>query len=322
MKKLSFRLILLTLFSVIAFGQTHVIEEIVAIVNDEIITLSQYKQHYESMVQMLRAQYQGSEYFEQLEQMKKQLLDMIINDMLLLQIAREKQINVSEQVKLYVENIIKENHLESEAELRRELARQGIDYNDFIRQIEENLLKQAVIASEVDRTIVLEEAEIINYYRDNSNEFTEPEEITLKAVFLSAEAHSEEESETKKKEIDAKLASGEKFEEVAALLSDPPLNESKGELGTFKRGELESSLQAVADKLKPGEISSWIKGKNGWYLLKLEGRRESRLKNFEEARREIEEKIFMEKRQKKLAEFIKNIRDKSYIRILKPDPLG
>jgi len=60
MRKLTFRLILLTLFSVIAFGQTHIVEEIVAIVNDEIITLSQYKQHYESMVQMLRAQYQSS----------------------------------------------------------------------------------------------------------------------------------------------------------------------------------------------------------------------------------------------------------------------
>jgi len=322
MRKVSFRLFLWALFSVIVFGQTHVVEEIVAIVNDEIITLSQYKQHYESMVQMLRAQYQGSEYFEQLEEMKKQLLDMIINDMLLLQIARENQINVSEQVKLYVENIIKENHLESEAELRRELARQGIDYNDFIRQIEENLLKQAVIASEVDRTIVLEEAEIVNYYRDHPNEFTEPEEITLKAIFLSAEAHSEEECEAKKKEIEEKLASGEKFEEVAALLSDPPLNENKGDLGTFKKGELESTLQAAADKLKPGEVSPWIKGKNGWYLLRLEERRQSRLKDFEEARREIEEKIFMEKRQKKLAEFIKNMRDKSYIRILKPNPLG
>lgn len=322
MKKLVQDLILFAFLSVVAFGQTHVVEEIVAIVNDEIITLSQYKQHYESMAQMLRAQYQGSEYFEQLEQMKKQLLDMIINDILLLQMAKEKQINVSEQVKLYVENIIKENHLESEAELRRELARQGIDYNDFIRQIEENLLKQAVISTEVDRAIVLEESEIIKYYQDHPNEFTEPEEITLRAIFLSSEANSEEEVATKKKEIEAKLASGEKFEEVAALLSDPPLNESKGELGTFKKGELETSLQAAVDDLKPNEVSPWIKAKNGWYLLKLEERKESRLKNFEEARREIEERIFMEKRQKKLAEFIKDIRERSYIKILKPDPLG
>lgn len=322
MNKLMRSLLSLLIFSILVFGQSYVVEEIVAIVNDEIITLSQYKQHYESMLQMLKAQYQGSEYFEQVEQMKKQLLDMIINEMLLLQLAKEKQINVSEQVKIYIENIMKENHLESEAELRRELARQNIDYNDFIRQIEENLLKQAIISSEVDRTIVLEESEIIKYYQENPHQFTEPEEITLKAIFLSSENHSEEQLENKKKEIDERLFSGEKFEEVAALFSDPPLNELKGELGTFKKGELETSLQAAADDLKIGEISSWIKARNGWYRLKLEDRKESRLKTFEEVRREIEEKIFMEKRGKKLEEFIKNLREKSYIKILKPNPLG
>ncbi len=322
MKKLIYSFILFVFCSLFALNQTHVVEEIVAIVNDEIITLSQYKQHYESMIQMLRAQFQGSEYFEQVDQMKKQLLDMIINDILLLQIAKEKQINVGEQVKLYVENIIKENHLESEAELRQELARQGIDYKDFIRQIEENLLKQAVIANEVDRTIVLEESEIIKYYQSHPEEFTEPETITLKAIFLSVDNHSPEELEVKKKGIEAKLASGEKFEEVAISFSDPPLNETKGELGTFKKGELESSLQQMVDDLKPGEVSPWTKARNGWYILKLEERKESRLKDFEEVRREIEEKIFMEKRQKKLAEFIKNIREKSYIKVLKPNPLG
>ncbi|MCX7974030.1 MAG: peptidyl-prolyl cis-trans isomerase [Candidatus Aminicenantes bacterium] len=322
MKKFARNLVWLLLLSGVVFSQSHVVEEIVAIVNDEIITLSQYKQHYESMIQMLRAQYQGSEYYDQVEQLKKQLLDMIINEMLLLQLAKEKQINVSEQVKVYVENIIKENRLESEAELRRELARQNIDYNDFVRQIEENLLKQAVISTEVDRTIVLEESELIKYYQDHPEEFTEPEEITLKAIFLSSENHSEQELEVKKKEIDEKLAAGEEFDEVAALLSDPPLKELKGNLGTFKKGELESSLQAATNDLRVGEISPWLKAKNGWYRLKLEERKESRLKTFEEVRRLIEEKIFMDKRQKKIEEFIKNLRDKSYIKILKPNPLG
>ncbi len=312
-------------FLLIAFfysGQTQVVEEIVAIVNDDIITLSQYRQHYESMVQMLRAQFQGADYAEQHEQMKKQLLDMIINEMLLLQTAREKQINVSEQVKLYVENIIKENHLASEAELRQELARQRIDFNDFVRQIEENLLKQAVIATEVDRAIVLEESEIIKYYQEHPQEFTEPEEVSIKAIFLSADRHVAEEIEAKQKEINERLRAAEKFEEVAALLSDPPLNELKGELGAFKRGELEATLQAAVDKLKAGEVSPWVQTKNGWYLLRLESRQESRLKSFEEARREIEENLYQEKRGKKLEEFIKNLRDRSFIKILKPNPLG
>lgn len=314
-------LIFFLALSQIIVGQTKVIEEIVAIVNDEIITLSQYKQQYDSMVQMLRAQFRGEELERQRESMKKQLLDMIINETLLLQLAREKQLNVSEQVKLYIENIIKENHLASEAELRQELARQGIEYNDFVHQIEENLLKQAVIATEVDRSIVLEESEIIRFYQEHSAEFTEPEEVTLKAIFLSS-AEGVETLENRKKQVTEKLAAKESFEEVAAQLSDPPLNELKGDLGTFRRGELEATLQTTVDKLEPGEISNWVETKNGWYLLKLENRKASRLKDFEEARREIEEAIFQEKRSKKLEEFIKNLREKSFIKILKPDPLG
>ncbi len=314
-------LIFFLVSSQIIAGQTRVIEEIVAIVNDEIVTLSQYKQQYDSMMQMLRAQFQGEELAKQTESMKKQLLDMIINEMLLLQLAREKQLNVSEQVKLYIENIIKENHLASEAELRQELSRQGIEYNDFVRQIEENLLKQAVIATEVDRMIVLEESEIIKFYRDHPQEFTEPEEVAIKAIFISPGAGAEA-VEARKKQVSEKLAANASFEEVAAELSDPPLNELKGELGTFKRGELEATLQAAVDKLQPGEVSLWVETKNGWYLLKLESRKESRLKTLEETRRDIEEMIFQEKRGKKLEEFIKNLRERSFIKILKPNPLG
>ncbi len=322
MKILVVWLIPFLLLGQITDSRSEIIEEIIAIVNDEIITLSQYKQQYEAMVQMLRAQYQGAEYEKQHELMKKQLLDMMINDMLLLQMAREKQINVSEQVKLYIENIIKENHLESEAELRRELARQGIEFSDFSKQIEENLLKQAVIATEVDRTIALEESEIIKYYQEHPAEFTEQEEVSLKAIFLSSETHTAEEVEARKKEISDKLLAGGKLEEVASAWSDPPLNELKGELGVFKRGELEPTLQGAVDKLNPGDLSPWVQTKNGWYLLRLESRKESRLKAFEEVRRDIEEEIFLEKRAKKLNEFIKNIRDKSLIKILKPEPLG
>lgn len=302
-------------------AQTRVIEEIVAIVNDEIITLSQYKQQYDSLLQMLRAQFHGEELEKQRENMKKQLLDMIINEMLLLQLAREKQLNVSEQVKLYLENIIKENHLSSEAELRQELRRQGIEYNDFVRQIEENLLKHAVIATEVDRSIVIEEAEIIRFYQEHPQEFTEPEEVILKAIFLSPREGGES-VEARKKQVNEKLAARESFEEVAGELSDPPLNELKGELGTFKRGELEATLQATVDKLQPGETSNWVETKNGWYLVKLERRKASRLRELEEVRRDIEEMIFQEKRGKILEEFIRNLRERSFIKILKPDPLG
>jgi parvulin-like peptidyl-prolyl isomerase len=93
-------------------------------------------------------------------------------------------------------------------------------------------------------------------------------------------------------------------------------------LGTFKKGELEKTLEQAVDGVKIGEITEWLKVKQGWYLLKLEDRKEKRLKSFEEVRQEIEEKLFMEKRQKRLEEFIKEIKEESYIKIINPNPLG
>jgi parvulin-like peptidyl-prolyl isomerase len=69
-------------------------------------------------------------------------------------------------------------------------------------------------------------------------------------------------------------------------------------------------------------MTAWIQAKAGWYLLKLEEKKDSRLKSFEEVKKEIEEKIFSEKRTQKLKEFLKEIKEKSYIKVFKPNPLN
>jgi parvulin-like peptidyl-prolyl isomerase len=73
--------------------------------------------------------------------------------------------------------------------------------------------------------------------------------------------------------------------------------------------------------LKAGEMTPWVQAKNGWYRLKLEEKKESRLKPYDEVKKDIWEKIFMQKKSKKLAEFLKDIRAKNYIKILMPNPL-
>ncbi len=313
---------LLFLVCSLVFGKSEVIEEIVAIVNDDIITLSQYKQYHDTLYQMLRAQFQGEEFEKQYSRMKGEILDNMITELLLLQLAREKKLNVSEQVKETVERIKKENEIASDEELRYELSRQGIDYEQWLKQMEENLMRQALIFTEVDRTLVLDDSEIVNYYKLHPEEFVQPEEYQLRAVYLSSEHRSEEELGTLKKEIERGIKAGADFAEMAGQYADEPLRGRKGDLGSFKKGQLEKSLQDTVEKLRPGEISSWVQVRGGWYLLKLESKKESRLMTFEEVKKDIEEKIFSEKRAKKLKEFLTGIREKSYIKILKPNPLN
>jgi len=317
-------LTLLLFFSTVSFGTSQeVIEEIVAIVNDEIITLSEFRAAYETNYQSLRAQYQGEEFNRQLEWMKKNLMDTLITDLLLLQEANKlENINIDEQVRLYIDNIKKEYNINSDEGLRKILKQQGISFEEWTRRLREGVMKDAVITSEVRRNIVIDEAEIVSYHKLHPEEFTEPPEFKLKAITLTSGSGSDEGIEAKKQEINSKIAAGEDFGALASEYSEGPEKESGGDLGDFKKGNLAKELEEPVENLKQGEVTPWIQFRNAWYLLKLVEKKEARLKPFEEARDDIERRLLAEKGQVKFEEFMKELKEKSYIKILNPNPLG
>jgi len=303
----------------LAAGQ--VVEEIVAIVNDDVITLSDFKAYHDSVYQMLRSQFQGEEFDKQYERAKAGMLDTMITDMLLLQMAKKRQFNVGEEVKNYIERLKRENNIETDAQFQQALLQQGIPYDQFLRQVEENILRQLIVSQEVDRSISVDETEGVNYYKLNQAEFVEPEEFKLRGIYLSTQDRSAEEIESRKTEISEKVNSGADFAALASELGDSPLKDNQGDLGFIKKGELDKTLEEAVTKLKPGEITPWIGAKNGWYLLKLEEKKESRQKPYDEVKKEIWEKLFAQKRAKKLDEFLKALKAKNYIKILRPNPL-
>ena len=316
-----FLLALLLLFSAALHSQD-VIEEIVAIVNDDIITLSEYRAEYQANLQSLRAQLQGEEFDRQLEQMRKGLLNQMITDVLLLQEASKMEgLNVDEQMKLYIDNLKKENNIESDEEFIRILRQQGSDYDEWRAVLKKNMMKEAVVVTNVHQSIVIDEAEVVSYHKLHPEEFTDPPEYKLKGILISSGAGSDEGLEAKKREISGKIAAGEDFGALASEYSVGPEKEANGDLGIFKKGELAKDLEGAVENLKEGEITPWIQMRNVWYLLKLEEKKEARLKEFEEARRDIEQRIFAEKAQEKFEEFMKELRERSYIKILNPNPL-
>jgi parvulin-like peptidyl-prolyl isomerase len=100
------------------------------------------------------------------------------------------------------------------------------------------------------------------------------------------------------------------------------MKDAKGELGTFKTGELENVLEAPVERLKPGETTGWISNKNGWYLLKLVEKKDSFLRSFDDSRKQVEDKLYNQKRAVKGEAYVKSLREKSFVKILNPDPLG
>jgi peptidyl-prolyl cis-trans isomerase SurA len=304
------------------FAAAQVVEEIVAIVNDDIITLSQFKEYHNSVYNMLRQQFQGEAFDKQYEKTKGELLNSMVTELLLLQSAKTQQFNVSEQLKSAINNIKQENNIESDEQFRAALQAQGMDYDQFVKQIEENLMRQSVILSEVDRSIVVDEAEVVRYFREHPEEFIEPEAFKLRGIYLATEGRSAEELEVKRREVSDRYKAGADFGALSGELSDTPLKENQGDLGLIEKGHLDKTLEQGVEKLKPGEISAWIQGRNGWYLLKLEEKRESRPRAFEEVKKDVEQKLFLEQRGTKLEEYMKKLREKSYVKVLNPNPLN
>lgn len=312
---------LLIFFAFTWLGGKEIVEAIVAIVNEDIITISDYKRQHDSLYQMLREQIQGEEFEKQYNRLSKELLNTMITERLLFQEAKKLDVDVSEQIKLTIENIKKENNIETDQELMRIMQQQGIDFEVWKKNMEETFLKQQVLFAEVDRGIVIDDAEIVNYYKQHNDEFTELPEYRLSAIYLISEGVNDSEIQERKNEIERQIAEGNDFGSLASQYSDGPEKETQGDLGTFKKGELEKSLEQEVEKLKIGEVSPWLKVKGGWYILKLVDKKESRMKTFEEVRKEIEEKLFGEKRRNKYEEFLKKLKERSYIKILIPDPL-
>lgn len=297
-----------------------VVEAIVAVVNDDVITLSEYKNHYDMLYEAVKAQVKDQNFTAQFEQAKKTLLDSMITDMLLLQEAKKEGINVDEQLKQALEKIKKDNNLQNDAELIKAVEQQGTSFELFQDRMRENLMRQGVMFTEIRRSIVIDDADYVDYYKKHPEEFIEPAEYKIRAIYVSGENRTEEEVKSRKKEIDDKLAAGEDMADVAAEYSDGPEKKSKGDLGTFKSGELAKELEDAVKDLNVGETAPWLAMQSGWFKLKLEEKKESLLKSFEESRQAIEMKLYQKLEQEKMQDYIAKLRKKSYIKILIPHP--
>lgn len=297
-----------------------VLEAIVAVVNQDVITLSDFKQQDEMLYQSLSSRYQGEELENIYRKSRKSLLDSMITDILLLQEAEKQNIDVSGQIEKMLEDMKEQYGFSSIEEIRSAMGEQGINYESWLDFQERELLKEGVIFYSFGKDIVVDDNEVINYYRQHQEEFKEQATFELKTIYLSDAGKIEQEIQGRMNEINSNLKAGDSFEDLAEKYSDGPYKETRGELGSFKKGTLDKALEQAVEKIEVGEVTPWIKTTNGWYLLKLVDKEEEHIKDFNEVRGEIERKIFEKKRKEKTAQYIEDLRERSYVEIKIPDP--
>lgn len=312
--KIPILIILITVgFISIAFSE--IIEKIYAVVNGEIITYSELKNAEIELTNVLRQQFPDDQLAEKIKEMKKNLLDRLIDQKIVLSVAKEKNYNVDAELEYIIKDIKKKNNISSDEELKKAIRAQGIDYDEWKKQLKETSMQHMLIREEIGSKIKIDNAEIMEYYKNNIKDFTKPMEFSLNCIYLDKEKNMDAAALSEKMQtIDSELDESN-FEEVAKKYSQLPGSENNYFLGAFNEGELDAKIEEAALKIKKGERSSWIETDNGWYIIQLLNRKEPELIEYKTVRGDIENKLSAKEQNARLKEYIEQLKQESHIKI-------
>ena len=217
-----------------------VVEESVAQVNDQIINTSDYNRAATQLEQEGRQQGWSE---QDLEDHKRDLLRDLIDQQLLL--SRGKDLDITGETELVrrLDDIRKQNHLDTMEDLEKAASSQGVSYEDFKQNIRNSIITQQVIREEVGRRIQLTDAQMQQYYRQHINDFTQPESVRLSEILLPVKSGGDENAnlaaaKAQADELDAKIKGGASFEDLAKANSAGSTAAQGGDLGVWKRGSL------------------------------------------------------------------------------------
>ena len=289
-----------------------IVERIIARVNNEVITQRQYEQEQTKLREQLAEQYSGAELEAQVKAQSKNLLRDLIDQSLMVQKAKDDDINVETDVVKQLDDIRKKNNLATLEDLETEVEKQGLNYEDFKDQIRRNLLMREVIGREVGSRIQMSREDARKFYEEHKKEFESPGMVHLAQILISTEKRKPEEAEKRANEALAELKAGQRFAEVAKKYSDGPGAEQGGDVGLMKEGSLASDVAGVVAKLDVNEFTNPIQTKFGYIILKLQERYSPGIPKFEEVEQRVNEVLYDQKMEPRLREYLSQLRKESW----------
>jgi len=317
------RLVLLTfLCAPMAFGADTVVQEIIARVNNQIITRTELARSEEDMRK--EVQQQDPVNAERLIAEKdKDVLRDLIDQQLLLEKGKDLGITADTELIKKLDQMRKEMNLDTMEDLEKAAQAQGISFEDFKQNMRNQIITQQVIGREVGQRLVIDKAEEKKFYDTHQTELNQPETIKLSEILVSTEKKAadmtdEQQLQAAKAKADDlrdQIQKGAKFDEVAKKSSDGPSAAQGGDLGYFKRGTLAKELEDVTFAMKAGEVSNVIRTRQGYVILKVVEHHEAGVPPFSQIEARIQDAVYMQKLQPALRDYLTRLREEAFIDI-------
>jgi peptidyl-prolyl cis-trans isomerase SurA len=294
-----------------------VVEDIVARVNNQIITQSDYDRAQSEMDQDMR---QRGATMQQMSEAHRDLLRNLVDQQLWLSKGKELGVTGDTELVKKLDDIRKQYNLESIDDLEKAAREQGVSYEDFKQNIRNQIITQEVMRQEVGQHIIFTPGEAQRYYEAHKQDFSQPESERLGEILISADSSDPakvQAAKTKADDIEARLHSGGDFSQLARTFSDGSTAASGGELGVYKKGQLGSTLEDKTFPLKTGEYTDPILTKQGYIILKVVQHTAGGPAPYKDVQEQVEEALYTERMEPAIHDYMTKLRNEAAI-FIKP----
>lgn len=294
-------------------------DRIVAVVNDEAITLSEWDSAFIPYQERIEATYQGPNREKAIADNRLFLLNRMVDNLLMEQEARKTKITVSnEEVTDAIGDIRKQRKV-SEEEFLKALEQDGLSMEAYRKSIRDQLMRIKLIRRDIKSRVAVTDEEIGDYYRKHREEYEGKETARIKQILFvlpnGADAAEKEKLRAEAEAVQKRLMNGESFNQLSAAHSQGPEAAGGGDIGYIEKGVVLQEVDEAAFSLPLNRISGVIESSVGFHIIQVIDRRGGGVKSIESVREEIREKIDREKMEKKFDEWLAELRKKSHIEI-------
>jgi peptidyl-prolyl cis-trans isomerase SurA len=327
---MKFRMLLpiVLLLAAVAVPHAEIIEQILVKVNGEIFTKSDLEQRQIAALRQkgqtidLKSDPNNAQLRKALDEITPQIMVDAIDEMVIVQRGKELGYTLSDQqFKSVVDNIRKENKIETDEQFQAALKSENLSMADLRRNLERSMIYQRVQQNEVLSKIGVTDEEARKYYETHLNEFTTPPTVTLREILVAVAGDSkvmnvaaDEAAKAKAEEIRRRTTTGgENFEKLASDISDSPSKANAGLIGPLSVNDLSPDLRRLVEAMKPGDISEPVRTARGYQLLKLETITPTNTLPLDKAREQISERVFTDKRKAEFQKYLEKLRSQAII---------
>ena len=301
-----------------AFAQEPVeVNGIAAVVNGDVITISQVQSLSAPRVKQLRAQFTGEELEKQLKAARELALKDLIDRQLVLQAFKKEKYEIPDHfVDQRMHEIIRENFGGDRNTFIKTLEAQNYTLGEFKQKEMEQMIVQAMRSHNVKTKNIISPTKIEDYYRKHRDEFTSKETIKLRMIMIPGQKDTATAPAQKAlaEEVLGRLAGGAEFDRTAQVYSEDSTRDNGGDWGWIEHNTLAGPLEKVAFNMPVGRISNIIDYAGNYYILKVEDKQGGTTKSLAEVRPDIEKKLVQEEAQQIQERWIASLREKAYIK--------